>query len=152
MLFRSHYSIPPPGVKARFTIFWFLLSFRYFGWKCEVYVWIVYAVILYVYSFCVGASGGFALPSPSQCKALRHREAPERTTKKRPFPGALRICIFFVKKKIFRGPVSSASARPLPGTGGTAALRCPPDRRRTGAPPTAGCCRGSYNSRSRSRR
>src|SRR5699024_8324603 len=39
------------GVKARFTIFWFLLSFRYFGWKCEVYVWIVYAAILYIYSF-----------------------------------------------------------------------------------------------------
>src|SRR5699024_2707347 len=49
--FQRHYSIPPPGVKARFTIFWFLLSFRYFGWKCEVYVWIVYAAILYIYSF-----------------------------------------------------------------------------------------------------
>src|SRR5699024_2904603 len=94
----------------------------------------------------------FALPSPSQRKALRHREAPERGAKKRPFPGALRVCIIFVKKKIFSGPVSSASARPLPGTGGTAALRCPPDRRRTGAPQTAGCCRGSYNSTSRSRR
>src|SRR5699024_5480989 len=28
--FQRHYSIPPPGVKARFTIFWFLLSFLYF--------------------------------------------------------------------------------------------------------------------------
>ena len=60
--FQRHYSIPPPGVKARFTIFWFLLSFRYFGWKCEVYVLFVYAAILYVYSFCVGASGRFCAP------------------------------------------------------------------------------------------
>ena len=50
----------PPGVKARFTIFWFLLSFRYFGWKCEVYVWIVYAVILYIYSFWFAGLGAGA--------------------------------------------------------------------------------------------
>ena len=50
----------PPGVKARFTIFWFLLSFRYFVWKCEVYVWIVYAVILYVYSFWFAGLGAGA--------------------------------------------------------------------------------------------
>src|SRR5699024_5957068 len=55
--FQRHYSIPPPGVKARFTIFWFLLSFRYFGWKCEVYVWLVYAVILYIHSFLVRRVG-----------------------------------------------------------------------------------------------
>src|SRR5699024_4336341 len=58
--FQRHYSIPPPGVKARFTIFSFLLSFRYFGWKCEVYVWIVYAVILYIYSFWFAGLGAGA--------------------------------------------------------------------------------------------
>src|SRR5699024_10618223 len=31
--------------------------FRYFGWKCEVYVWIVYAVILYIHSFLVRRVG-----------------------------------------------------------------------------------------------
>ena len=139
----------PPGVKARFTIFWFLLSFLQFAPKAREYIFDFMLYFMYVYAFSVFC---FALPSPSQRKALRHREAPERGAKKRPFPGALRVCIIFVKKKIFRGPVSSASARPLPGTGGTAALRCPPDRRRTGAPQTAGCCRGSYNSTSRSRR
>src|SRR5699024_9646662 len=57
--FQRHYGIPP-GVKARFTIFWFLLSFRYFGWKHEVYVWIVYAVILYIYSFWFAGLGAGA--------------------------------------------------------------------------------------------
>ena len=46
----------PPGVKARFTIFWFLLSFRYFGWKCEVYVLFIYAEY-FVYLFFFGAVG-----------------------------------------------------------------------------------------------
>ena len=97
--FQRHYSIPPPGVKARFTIFWFLLSFRYFGWKCEVYVWIVYAVILYIYSFlywCVGS----VLRSPLRPSAKRLDTAKRLRgeQKKRPFPGALDICIFFVKK------------------------------------------------------
>src|SRR5699024_10254229 len=55
--FQRHYNIPPPGVKARFTIFWFLLSFRYFGWKCEVYVLLVYAAILYIHSFLVRRVG-----------------------------------------------------------------------------------------------
>src|SRR5699024_1386167 len=39
---------------------WFLLSFRYFVWKCEVYVWIVYAVILYIYSFWFAGLGAGA--------------------------------------------------------------------------------------------
>ena len=65
----------PPGVKARFTIFWFLLSFRYFGRKCEVYVWIVYAVILYIHSFscwCVGS----VLRSPLRPSAKRWDTSP----------------------------------------------------------------------------
>ena len=57
--FQRHYSIPP-GVKARFTIFWFLLSFRYFGKKYEVYVWIIYAAILYIYSFWFAGLGAGA--------------------------------------------------------------------------------------------
>src|SRR5699024_8788521 len=54
--FQRHYSIPPPGVKARFTIFWFLLSFRYFGRKCEAYVLFIYAEY-FVYLFFFGAVG-----------------------------------------------------------------------------------------------
>src|SRR5699024_9593968 len=71
--FQRHYRIPPPGVMARLTIFWFLLSFRYFVWKCEVYVWIVYAqFFVYSFFFVLVRRGGFALPSPSQRKALGH--------------------------------------------------------------------------------
>ena len=73
--FKGIIAYPPTGVKARFTIFWFLLSFRYFGRKCEVYVWIVYAVILYVYSFlcwCVGA----VLRSPLRPSAERWDTSP----------------------------------------------------------------------------
>src|SRR5699024_2312163 len=36
--FQRHYSIPPPGVKARFTIFWFLLSFLQFAPKAREYI------------------------------------------------------------------------------------------------------------------
>ena len=73
--FQRHYIIPPPGVKARFTIFWFLLSFRYFGWKCEVHVYFVYAEF-FVYSFflcwCVGA----VLRSPLRPSAKRWDTSP----------------------------------------------------------------------------
>ena len=58
----------------------------------------------------------------------------------------------FCEKECFSPPVSSASARPVPGKGGTAAPRRCPDRRRQGAPRSGGCCRGACNSRSRRRR
>src|SRR5699024_4434182 len=72
--FQRHYSIPPPGVKARFTIFWFLLSFRYFGWKCEVYVLFVYAEF-FVYSFFFGSPGWVqARPKGAHTKSERRAD------------------------------------------------------------------------------
>src|SRR5699024_2527602 len=143
---------------------WFLLSFRYFVWKCEVYVWIVYAVILYVYSFWfaglgAGAPEGRAYKSERRADGARKKRcaipltrskelfqpdarsdflllgpglrpgrcgrvgSPEgvgrgsrntlppplaqrsdKPNKKRPFPGAPCVCIFFVKKNVIPAP------------------------------------------------
>src|SRR5699024_482448 len=51
---------------------------RYFGWKCEVYVWFVYAVILYIYSFRfaglgAGAPEGRAYQSERRADGVRKK-------------------------------------------------------------------------------
>ena len=49
--FQRHYSIPPPGVKARFTIFSFLLSFLYSAPKAREYILIFVCCFMYIYAF-----------------------------------------------------------------------------------------------------
>ena len=84
-------------------------------------------------------------------------EPPTRAARLRGHPKSARFRALarlynFCEKECFSPPVSSASARPVPGKGGTAAPRRCPDRRRQGAPRSGGCCRGACNSRSRRRR
>ena len=49
--FQRHYSIPP-RVKARFTIFSFLLSFLYSAPKAREYILIFIRRFMYIYAFC----------------------------------------------------------------------------------------------------
>src|SRR5699024_11717404 len=61
----------PPGVKARFTIFWFLLSFLQFAPKAREYIFDFMLYFMYVYAFLY-----FALRSPLRPSAKRWDTSP----------------------------------------------------------------------------
>src|SRR5699024_11144968 len=82
----------PPGVKARFTIFWFLLSFLQFAPKAREYIFDFMLYFMYVYAFLY-----FALRSPLHPSAKRWDTAKRLrgATKKRPLARApARLYIF----------------------------------------------------------
>ena len=143
--FQKHYSIPPQVSSPVLQIFGFCFIFfilYHFAPKAREYIFDFYAVIFVCLCFTFSPLSG-----------MERTGMPERAQKRKaPVSGRSRVCIIFVKKNVFSPPVSSASARPVPGKGGTAAPRRCPDRCRQGAPRSGGCCRGACNSRSRRRR
>ena len=143
--FQKHYSIPPPVSSPVLQIFGFCFIFfilYHFAPKAREYIFDFYAVIFVCLCFTFSPLSG-----------MEHTGMTERAQKKKSARfRALSRLYNFCEKEYFSPPVSSASAHPVPGTGRTVALYCRPGPRRTGAPQTGGCCRGSCNSRSRRRR
>ena len=81
--FQRHYSIPPPGVKARFTIFSFLLSFLYSAPKAREYIFHFYAsfyvclcVLSLFFTECAGLGTPLRrfAPAPPQGEPSHHRQ------------------------------------------------------------------------------
>src|SRR5699024_10637504 len=82
--FQRHYSIPPPVSRPDLLFFGFCFLFVTWGGsvKC-MFSDFMHRFCIFIL-FVLVRWGGFALPSPSQRKALGHREAPERGNKKAP--------------------------------------------------------------------
>src|SRR5699024_642970 len=93
--FQRHYSIPPPGVKARFTIFWFLLSFLQFAPKALEYILNFMRYFTHIYSFVV-----FGAKRPEGSK-----KAPAWQALCDGFVENAGVCIIFVKMNFEKFPV-----------------------------------------------